>query len=294
MEKNHLTELFKTLDEVKHQNGTEYWFARDIAPILGYAGSSGWQNFIKTPINKAKETLKTAGGNVDNHFIDVNRMVEIGSKTQREIDDIKLSRYACYLIAINGDPRKEEIAFAQAYFVVRTREIEVLEKAMLEMERLDARAKLKITEKEFQDMAWSRGVNGSGIQQIRSMGDSALFGGKSTEVMKSKLGITDGKTPLADKLPTVTLKAKDLATAMTNENARQKNLRGKYPILKEHFHNNKNVREALTKTGIYPEKLPPSEDIKQIEARHRQQRKDLERTQRRELDAAKRAKKKAA
>ena len=293
MEAKHLQELYKTLDDIKHQNGVEYWYARDLAPILGYSGGSGWQNFIKTPVTRAKEACQASGGDAANHFIDVNKMVEIGSKAEREIDDIKLSRYACYLIAINGDPKKEEVAFTQAYFVTRTREIEVLEKTMLEMERLDARAKLKITEKEFADMAWSRGVNGPGIQQIRATGDMALFG-KDTEAMKNHLGITDGRTPLADKLPTVTLKAKDLATAMTNENARQKNLRGKYPILKEHFTNNKNVREALTKTGIYPEKLPPSEDIKQIEARNRQQKKELERTQRRELDAANRAKKKIA
>jgi len=216
MESKQLKFLYSTLDEIKRQNGMEFWYARDLYPFLGY---SSWENFIKTPVSRAKEACKSTGGQVGEHFRDVMKMVGIGSEAEREIEDIKLTRYACYLIAVNGDPRKPEIAFAQAYFVTRTREIEVLQQRMTELERIDAREKLRITEKEFGDMAFTRGVDGKGIAQIRSFGDRALFG-KSTDEMKQKFGVKKGA--LADVLPSVTLKAKDLATAMTNENSRKK------------------------------------------------------------------------
>ena len=254
MEERQLKLLYKTLDDIRHENGQEYWYARELSPLLGYLR---WENF-ETAINRAKEACKNSGGSVEKHFRDATNMSIVGNEAKRPISDIKLTRYACYLIAANGDPRKEEIAFAQAYFITQTRRFEIMEQRMAELERIDAREKLRITEKEFQDMAWSRGVDGAGISQIRAFGDIALFG-RSTDDMKSKLGITKKEIPLADSLPTVTLKAKDLATAMTNENTRKKNLQGKPPILKEHFENNRNVREALVKTGIYPEELPPSE-----------------------------------
>lgn len=280
MEQEQLKLLYKTLDDIRHQNDEEYWFARELYPLLGYAQ---WENF-ETALNRAKESCKNSGSNPNDHFRDITKTVKEGMDLEKPIVDIKLTRYACYLIAVNGNPRKEEVAFAQAYFITKTRQFEILEQRMLELERIDAREKLRITEKEFQDMAWSRGVDAPGIRRIRAFGDIALFG-KTTNEMKMKLGIVDKKQPLADSLPTVTLKAKDLATAITNTNTRSKNLQGTPPILKEHYKSNKNVREALLKTGIRPESLPAEENIKKIEARHRKERIALDRQQRRELDA---------
>lgn len=281
METNRFTILYKTLDDIRHQNGVEFWYARDLYPLLGYAK---WENF-ETAITRAKEACLKAGSAINDHFLDARKMVKIGSNAEKEVLDIKLTRYACYLIAINGDPRKQEVAFAQAYFVTQTRKIEVLQQRMEELERLDAREKLKITEKEFAAMAFSRGVDGRGISEIRSFGDRALFGGKTTEDMKVKLGVVKTK-PLADFLPNVTLKAKDLATAMTPENTRRKNLSGKGGILNEHVVNNKNVREALIKTDIYPESLPASENIRGVEAKHRKEIKELQKKHREELAEA--------
>lgn len=281
MEQSHLEFLVKTLDDIKHQNGVEFWYARELYPLLGYAR---WENF-ETAIDRAKESSKTTGANVEDHFREVTKTIKMPKGATKEISDIKLTRYACYLITINGDPRKEEIAFAQAYFVSQTRTVELMQQRMEELERIEAREKLKLTEKEFNAMAFSRGVDGRGIGEIRAKGDEALFGGRTTDEMKQKLGIRS-KKPLADYLPNVTLKAKDLATAMTIEKTRQHNLSGKIEIRDEHVVNNQNVRGALTKTGIYPESLPASEDIKKIEARHRKEMNALQKKQRKELDVA--------
>lgn len=285
MEPAHLSLLYKTLDDIRHENGVEYWYARELCPILGYVK---FENF-EGPITRARDACKNSGGDVQNNFADVRRKIPTGPGAERvrEVADLKLTRYACYLIALNGNPRKSEIAFAQAYFITQTRKIEVLQLRMQELERLDAREQLKITEKEFSDMAFSRGVDGPGIAHVRSAGDEILFGGKRTEEMKAEFGITKNK-PLADILPNVTLKAKDLATAMTNENVRKKNLNGKSPILDEHKSSNTSVRGALTRSGIYPERLPPAEDIRLIEARHRKENKALKERQRRELSEASR------
>lgn len=282
MESGQLKILYKTLDDIRHQNGVEYWYARELYPMLGY---SRWDNF-ETALERAKEACKKSGGLVNDHFRDATKTVKGGMDIEKSIPDIKLTRYACYLTALNGDPRKEEIAFAQAYFITQTRELEVLQQKMVELERIDSRIKLKITEKEFSNLAFSRGVDGRGISEIRSFGDQALFGGKTTDDMKRKLGVVNKSQPLADFLPNVTLKAKDLATAMTTENTRQKNLRGKGQILSEHVTSNRSVREALVKTNIYPENLPPAEDIKKIESRHRKEKRDLEKRQKNELEQA--------
>lgn len=282
MEQQQLQFLQKTLDDIKHQNGVEFWYARELYPILGYAR---WENF-ETAINRAKEACKNAGSNVDDHFRDVTKTVKTGlNNVEKPLADIKLTRYGCYLVTLNGDPKKEEIAFAQAYFITQTRTLEVLQKRMEELERVDAREKLKVTEKEFGAMAFSRGVDGKGIAVIRSAGDKALFGGLTTDDMKSRLGVPKTK-PLADFLPNVTLKAKDLATAMTTENTRRKNLQGLSHIHQEHIETNKSVREALTKTDLYPESLPASEDLQKIEARHRKEMKELQKKQKQELAAA--------
>lgn len=281
MESSQLKLLCKTLDDIRHENGVECWYARELYLLLGYAR---WESF-ESVITKAKESCKKAGGEITNHFRDLTKMVKIGSGVEKSVTDVKLTRYACYLIAINGNPKKEEIAFAQAYFVSQTRKIEVLEQKMADFERIDSRDKLKLTEKEFSAMVYSRGVDGRGIGEIRSFGDQAFFGGRTTDDMKQKLKVPKSK-PLADFLPTVTLKAKDLATAMTTENTRRKNLRGKGQILNEHVSSNRSVRGALVQTNIYPENLPAAEDIRRIEARHSKELKTLEKRQRAEIEEA--------
>lgn len=257
--------LAETLEDVRNQNGSEYWFARDIWEPLGY---STWQKF-QPVLEKAMESCKNSGGVVENHFNRVVKLVEIGSGAQRELEDYKLTRYACYLIAQNGDPKIPEIAFAQMYFAMQTRKQEVLAKRIEEIERLVQRKKLGETEREFSKVMFESGVDGPGIGEIRNSGDHAFFG-KSTNEMKKQLGVKTG--PLADVLPSVTLKAKDLATEMTTVNTKRKNLIGKVLIKNEHMANNYGVRKALTEAGIRPEELPPEEDIKKVESRLKKER----------------------
>ena len=282
MEANQLQTLYKTFDDNRRQNGVEFWYARNLYPLLGY---TKWENF-QTAIDRAKEACSKSGSSIEDHFPGVRKMVNIGSGAEKEIDDIKLTRYACYLITLNGDPRKTEIAFAQAYFATQTRKMELIEQRMEELDRLTAREKLSITEKEFAALVFSRGVDGRGLSEIRSFGDKALFGGKTTDDMKKKLGA--GKnTPLADVLPKVTISAKEFAAAITSENTRNKDLQGKGRILGEHINNNSIVRDALIKTGIYPESLPPAEDIKKMQARHKKEMRELKKKQNDEIKSAK-------
>src|ERR1035437_7788555 len=281
MENTQLKVLYQTFDETRRENGVEYWYARDLCPLLGYIR---WENF-QTAIERAKEACDKAGGSVADHFRDVTKLIEVGNQAKQEISDIKLTRYACYLITLNGDPRKIEIAFAQAYFVTQTRKMDVIEQRMYELERLTAREKLTITEKGFAALAFSRGVDGRGISEIRSFGDKALFGGKTTEDMKKKLGVKKN-APLADILPEVTISAKEFATAITTENTKRKDLQGKGGILNEHVTNNKNVRGVLIKSNIYPESLPPAENIKKIKSRHKKERLELDKRHRKELAEA--------
>lgn len=273
--------LAQTLDDIRHQNGNEYWYARDLWELLGYAR---WSNFLPA-IERAKDSCRTSGFIVEDHFLGVRKMVDLGSGSQREIDDYKLTRYACYLIAQNGDPRIPEIAFSQMYFAMQTRKQEVLEKNIEEIERLVSRQKLGETEKEFAKTIYERGVDSRGIGEIKSAGDTALFGGLNTLKMKQKLGLKDSRKPLADVLPTVTLKAKDLATEMTTVNTKKKELQGTQPIKYEHIKNNANVRKALVEADIYPETLPAAEDVKKIESRHRKQKKELEMSAKKNLAA---------
>ena len=281
MENAQLKVLYKTFDDARRENGVEYWYARDLYPLLGYLR---WENF-ETAVQRAKEACEKAKGSVADHFRGVTKKTIIGHGIEKEIDDIKLTRYACYLITINGDPRKTEIAFAQAYFVTQTRKMEVIEQRMAELERLTAREKLTATEKGFAAMAFSRGVDGSGISEIRSFGDKALFGGKTTDDMKKKLGVKKD-APLADVLPEVTISAKEFAMAITTENTNRKDLQGKGRILDEHVTNNRNVRGVLIKSDIYPELLPPAENIKKILSRHKKETHELEKRHRRELAEA--------
>ncbi len=261
MEKNKITKLFKIFKESSHhQQEIEFWYARDLQKLLGY---SNWQNFFKI-IEKAQIACKNSKQDILNHFTEVNKMVELGSGSKRKIQDFKLTRYACYLIAQNGDPRKEIIAFAQSYFAIQTRKQELIEERLKLIERISARQKLIETETELSKNLYERGVNEHGFARIRSKGDKALFGGHNTSQMKNKLQIPKNK-PLADHLPTITIKAKDLATEMTNFNTKEKDLHGEPKITTEHVQNNLEVRNVLVQRGIKPEELPVEEDIKKIE-----------------------------
>ncbi len=271
MKKEMIKSLTKTFESHSYttENGIEFWYARDLQHLLGY---TKWDNFLKV-INKAKTSCEASGNNIDDHFADVGKMVKIGSGTEREINDIILTRYACYLIAQNGDPRKEEIAFAQNYFAVQTRKFELIEKRIKDWERLKARQKLSLSEKELSELIYERTGSDRNFGLIRSKGDKALFN-KTTRQMKEKLGVPKGRA-LADFLPTITIKAKDFATEITVFNTKEKDLKSEQQISNEHITNNRSVRRILVQRGIKPEDLPPEEDIKKLERRVKSETKKL-------------------
>ena len=266
MEKNKIATLKRSFDEIAHthvddSDSVEYWYARELQQLLGY---SRWEDFERA-VQRGITACENTGVPVENHFREVPKMVRLGSGSHREVRDYMLTRYACYLIAQNGDPRKDEIAFAQSYFAIQTRKQELIEDRIRLIERIEARDKLKESEKRLSQNIYERGVDEKGFGRIRSKVDRALFRGKTAQDMTDRYGITSG--PLADRLPTLTIAAKNLATEMTNYNVEEKDLQGESPITQEHIQNNRSVRQMLGERGIRPEELPPAEDIKKLERR---------------------------
>lgn len=273
MDKKRVGQIKEQFDLVIHSDenaNIEFWYARELMSLLGY---ERWNNFDKA-ISRAMDSCESGGIEVSDHFREVAKMVPLGSGSQREIKDYMLTRYACYLIAQNGDPKKEEIAFAQSYFAVQTRKQELIEERISLIERTEARGRLRESEKRLSQNIYERGVDDAGFGRIRSKGDRALFGGYTTQEMKERLGVKDNR-PLADFLPTLSIAAKNLAAEMTNYNVEEKDLQGERAITGEHVQNNRSVRDMLGQRGIQPENLPAAEDIKKLERRVKSQERKL-------------------
>jgi DNA-damage-inducible protein D len=271
MHRDLIRKLFRSFEEIAHrEGGTECWLARELQELLGY---TEWRNFAAV-VQRARDACANAGHDPDDHFVAVNKMVELGSGAQRRIEDLALTRYAAYLIAQNGDPKKEAIAFAQTYFAVQARKQELIEARLAEIDRLEARRSLTASEKELGGVIFERLRESDTFARIKSKGDAALFGGWTTRDMKKRLGVPEPRA-LADFLPTITIKAKDLANEMTSHNVKAKDLRSEQAITSDHVDNNRELRQAMGRRGIKPEELPAEEDVRKLERRLQAEQKKL-------------------
>lgn len=271
MKQSQSNQLFEQLESVRNEvEGVEFWSARDLQELFSYKEWRSFENVIK----KAVTSIENTSDSVEYHFVQTHKMIILGKGGERKVKDYALTRYACYLVAQNGDPNKEEIAFAQSYFAVQTRKQELIEKRLEESERVRKREKLTVSEKLLSFLAFERGVDGKGFGRIRSKGDAALFGGNTTQQMKDKLGIPQNR-PLADYLDTTLIEGKTFATSITNINIRNKDLQGEDDISKEHITNNDEIRQLLIRRGIYPEELAAAEDVKKIKRRLASEKKKL-------------------
>jgi DNA-damage-inducible protein D len=271
MHRDLITKLFRSFENIAHRDGdTEFWLARELQELLGY---TKWSNFQQV-IDKARDACKNAGQAPEDHFADVGKMVDLGSGAQRRIEDVALTRYAAYLIAQNGDPKKEAIAFAQTYFAVQARKQELIEARLAEIDRLEARRSLTASERELGGVIFERLRESETFARIKSKGDAALFGGWTTRDMKKRLGVPEARA-LADFLPTITIKAKDLANEMTSHNVKAKDLRTEQAITSDHVDNNRELRQAMGRRGIKPEELPVDEDVRKLERRLQAEQKKL-------------------
>jgi len=273
MKQDLIASLHRNFEDAVHVEGdVEYWLARELQRLLGY---TQWRNFERV-VADAKVACEQAGAQTDDHFADASKMVGLGSGAARKIDDIALTRYACYLIAQNGDPRKPEIAFAMNYFAVQTRKQEIVERRIAEYERVQARGNLSLSQKALSGVLFERGIDAAGFSRIVSKGDEALFGGSNTQDMKDRLGVPDSR-PLADFLPTITIKAKDFANEVTHTQVKQYDLRDERAVTSEHVRNNADVRRILTDRDIRPEALPPGEYVRKVQRRLRAEEQKLPR-----------------
>lgn len=271
MKKKLISELFEIFEDACYNlDGLECWSARELMNIFNY---SEWRTFSNL-VQRASTACESSGEKVPDHFVVYHKKVTLGSGATREIEDVALTRYACYLVAQNGDPSKSEIAFAQTYFAFQTRKQELIEKRLLDIDRVNAREKLSKSEKKLSGIIYERGIDNRSFALIRSEGDKALFGGRTTQFMKNQLGVPSNR-PLADFLPTLLIKAKDFATELTSHNVVDKDLSGDRAITQEHVDNNNEVRNILLKRGVQPERLPPSEDVKKVQRRIDKTEKDI-------------------